>query len=169
VIRVVVLLGPPASGKSTVGTELGRLGFRWREWEPMILARWGSRGAFVAAKEDALPALHAEIRAWIDEPGPVAVIESTGLSDASFLDRLDAEGSAFTVRLVVAEDVAVARTAARPAGRHLADAPEDTRRIWREHAAAVAAHRRSDLVINTERTAAPYAAAQIVSALSARR
>jgi hypothetical protein len=87
--RVVVLLGPPGSGKSTVGAVLGGLGLRWRDWEPMILERWGSREEFVAAKPVALPWLHDEIVHWIDSDDVLAVIETTGLSDAPLLDRLD--------------------------------------------------------------------------------
>ena len=37
---IVVLLGPPGSGKSTIGGALGHVGFRWREWESYILDRW---------------------------------------------------------------------------------------------------------------------------------
>jgi len=63
VARVVLLLGPPGSGKTTIGEELGRRGLRWREWEPVILARWGSREAFVARKAEALPQLYDEVGA----------------------------------------------------------------------------------------------------------
>ena len=101
--RVVVLVGAPGSGKSTVGALLGASGLRWRDWEPIILERWGSRESFVAAKAEALPLLHREIRSWIDEDGPAAVVESTGLSDAAFLDDLDATGSCFVARLDVSE------------------------------------------------------------------
>ena len=64
-IRVVVLLGPPGSGKSAIGEELGRTGLRWRDWEPTILDRWGTRERFIANKAAALPALHEEILDWI--------------------------------------------------------------------------------------------------------
>ena len=79
--RVVVLVGAPGSGKSTVGALLGASGLRWRDWEPIILERWGSRESFVAAKAEALPLLHREIRSWIDEDGPAAVVESTAFRD----------------------------------------------------------------------------------------
>jgi len=71
-----VLLGPPDSGKTSVGEELGRLGFRFREWEVVILERWGTRAEFVANKATALPALQRDIRTWIEDDGARAVIES---------------------------------------------------------------------------------------------
>src|SRR5262245_34046791 len=59
---VVVLLGAPGSGKTTVGEELARRGLRWREWELWILEQWSPRDAFLAQKAEALPALHQAIR-----------------------------------------------------------------------------------------------------------
>jgi shikimate kinase len=165
-VRVVVLLGPPGSGKSTVGAELGRLGFRWREWEPLILSRWGTRDRFVAAKAEALPALHAEIRAWVESAGPPAVIESTGLSDRALLDGFEAAGGSHVVRLEVPEDVALDRVAVREQGRHLTDDVDANRRIWHEFAAEVAPHRRADLVIDTVSTSPAEAAAHIAATIS---
>ena len=81
-VGVVVLLGAPGSGKSAVGEELGRRGLRWRDWELTIVERWGLRDNFVAHKDEALPLLHDEMLEWIDGERPLAVIETTGLSDA---------------------------------------------------------------------------------------
>ena len=164
-IRVVVLLGPPAAGKSTIGGELERLGLRWREWELTILERWGTRAAFVAHKTEALPQLHADIRAWIDEPGPTAVIESTGLSDAGFLDALEQGGECFVVRLDVSGAESGRRLAHRERGRHLTDDFAGNTRVRREYEAAVLPHRRAALVIDGDHTSAVDAAARIADAV----
>jgi dephospho-CoA kinase len=161
-VRVVVLLGPPASGKSAVGQELERAGFRWREWEQVILDRWGSRDAFVAVKDVALPELQREIRSWIDSDGPVAVIETTGLSDAAFLDSFERDQMSFVVRLDVSEEEALRRAAARPSGHHLTDDLEINRLTSRAFATRVAPHRRIDLCIDTERVE-PAEAARLVA------
>ena len=123
VFSAVVLVGPPGAGKSTIGAELGRLGLRWHEWEQGILDRWGSRDAFVANKDDGLRLLHAEIEALIDTPGAPVVLETTGLSDATFLDRLAAERRVLFVRCDVSRAAAGRRIAARPTGQHLSDDP----------------------------------------------
>ena len=65
----------------------------------MILERWGTRGAFLRNKAEALPELHDEIERWIDSSPTPAVVESTGLSDARLLDRLQASRGALVVRL----------------------------------------------------------------------
>jgi shikimate kinase len=159
---VVVLLGPPGSGKSAVGAELGGRGFRWREWEPEIVARWGSREAFVAHKAAALPALHDEIRRWAAAEGGPAVVESTGLSDAPLLDALARDHQCFTVRLDVPEAEALRRVAARERGRHLSDGAGANRAVWRAFAERVAGVRPCDLVVDTRAAGSPAAVAAAV-------
>jgi shikimate kinase len=168
VIRVVVLLGAPGSGKSSIGEELARRGLRWREWEPAILERWGSRERFVANKATALPALHEEILEWIASDGATSAIETTGLSDARLLDRLERSGTALTVRLDVTEDAALARVTARAQGRHLSDDVEPNRQVWRAFTERVVPTRHVDLVIDTEVRSVGSAAATILTALEER-
>ncbi|HKE73428.1 MAG TPA: hypothetical protein VKB57_07420 [Acidimicrobiales bacterium] len=159
---VIVLLGAPGSGKSAVGAALGALGFRWREWEPEIVARWGSREAFLARKDEALPALHAEIGRWVAAPGGPAVVESTGLSDAPLLDTLARDHACFTVRLDVSEPEAQRRVAARERGRHLSDDADGARAVWRAFADRVAGVRPCDLVVDTESAGHPAAIAATI-------
>jgi hypothetical protein len=165
---VVVLLGAPGSGKTAVGEELAGRGLRWREWGLWILEQWGSRDAFVAQKADALPAFHQAIRTWVAEPGPPATIESTGLSDAAFLDALGREHRCLVVRLDVTEDDALARVATRARDRHLSDAIEANRAVWRAFQAAVVPHRPVDLVIDTARLPPAHTAALVAGMVSRR-
>jgi hypothetical protein len=168
VADVVVLLGAPGSGKTAVGEELARRGLRWREWEVWILARWGSREAFVAGKADALPALHSAIRSWIADTGPPAAIETTGLSDAPFLDALAREHRCLVVRLDVAEDEAQSRVASRARDRHLSDDLAANRSVWRAFHQLVVPHRPVDLVIDTARIPPPHTAALVAGMLKRR-
>jgi shikimate kinase len=162
--RVVVLLGPPGSGKTSIGEALARRGFRWRDWEVWILQRWGARDEFLRRKSTALPELHAEIRSWITSEPSTAVIETTGISDAPLLDELDARGEAFVVRLDVTEEEALRRVVDRERGHHLSDEPERNRSVWRAFYSG-AASRQADLTIDTSTTSVPSAAARIAEAL----
>ena len=155
----MVLLGAPGSGKTTVGEELALRGLRWREWELWMLERWGSRQAFLAVKAEALPELHRAIRAWTAEPGPPAAIESTGLSDAAFLDALAGEHRCLVVRLDVSYDDALARVTTRARGRHLGDDPGGLRPVWQAFDQVVVPARPVDLVIDTARIPPAHAAA----------
>ena len=165
--QVVILLGAPGSGKTTIGHELAALGYRFRDWEQVVVDRWGSREAFVAAKDVALGELHDQIRAWIAADDSVAVIETTGLSDGPFVDELDGSGGAFVVRLDVSEDESVRRVSARPVGAHLTDEPEANRVVWHAFVSVVVAHRRIDLVIDTGATRPADAARVVADALAA--
>lgn len=168
VVDVVVLLGAPGSGKSSVGERLGARGFRWREWEPLIVERWGGRERFVAAKDEALPALHREIRDWIADDGGPAVFETTGLSDSPLLAELRRSGRAYVVRLDVTEAEALRRVSTRERGRHLTDELDDNRRVWAAFHERVVPATDVDLVIDTESESIDSAVRTIITALAER-
>ena len=167
-VDVVVLLGAPGSGKSSVGERLGANGLRWREWEPVIVDRWGSRERFIAAKDEALPALHQQIRDWVAGDGAPAVFETTGLSDAPLLVELRRSGGAYVVRLDVTEREALRRVAAREGGRHLTDELEDNRRVWVAFHERVVPDTEVDLVIDTDTEPIDAVVRTIITALADR-
>ena len=151
-IRVVVLLGAPASGKTTVGEALHAAGLRWRDWESWILDRWNSRDQFLDVKAQALPVLHAETRDWINSGETTAVIETTGLSDEPLIRSLVDGGETLVIRLDVTEGEASRRAAERKQGSHLTDDAELTRRTWNAFYKEVAPRTDIDVVIDTEAT-----------------
>ena len=164
----MILLGAPGRGKTAVGEELARRGLRWREWELWVLERWGSREAFVARKANALPELHRALRTWIAEGGAPAAIETTGLSDAAFLDALRGDHRCLVVRLDVSEDEAQRRVATRARDRHLSDEPAANRAVWRAFHQVVVPRRDVDLVIDTGRIPPGHTAALVAGMVSRR-
>ena len=143
------------------------VGLRWREWEPTILDRWGSRENFIAEKADALPTLHDEILEWVFSDSSAAVLETTGLSDAPLLAALDRSAAAvMIVRLDVSEEEALRRVAGRARGRHLSDDVELNRGVWRAFHEHVLPQRHVDLVVDTENQSIATAVAVIAAALT---
>ena len=164
--RAVVLLGAPGSGKSTVGEGLGRLGLRWRDWERELLIRWGSLEAFAANKTQALGEHHRDLLAFVDAAESSAILESTGLSDREFLDRLQHERPDTVIaRLDVSQSEALRRIAARQQGRHLIDDAEANRRTWQAFQYLVVPSRCVDLVIDTDVVDALEAARTLLEVL----
>jgi len=163
------LLGPPGSGKSTIGAELGKHGLRWREWEQELLGRWAGREAFAANKLAALTEFWERVLVLADaDPAPL-VFESTGLSDADFLDRIQRERrDTLVVRLDVSEAESARRVAARPGGQHFSDEVEPNREVWRAFNRHVVPGRKVDLALDTSRMDRHSAAVAVLALLSAR-
>jgi shikimate kinase len=166
VARVVILLGPPGSGKTTVGEELARRGMAWRDVEAELRRRWGSRDRFLERKAEALPVLHAELLGWIGGVDVPAVVESTGLSDAPLLDEIERAHDCLIVRLAVSERAGLARVAARAPGRHLTDDPRLVEPVRRAFDEFVVPTRRVHLVLDTEERTPSEVVDVIVAALA---
>jgi shikimate kinase len=88
-IAGIVLLGPPGSGKSHLGCLLARRGAaRYTEFEPLLIARFGTGEAFAARKTEALAFLKQNYGDLLRAGGLPLVIESTGLSEEPILREL---------------------------------------------------------------------------------
>ncbi len=96
------------------------------------------------------------------ERGAPLVYESTGLSEARFVDELTHEFTAFVVRLDVGEEEALGRSATRARGEHLTDDTDAVRAVWAAFTEHVVPTRRVDLVIDTEQTSAAAVCDRIV-------
>ena len=165
--RLVILLGPPASGKTALGRMLGERGWRFREWELELLETWGTRENLVAHETEALAELHQRVRDLAAAPGLPAVYETTGLSDADFLDQVVSELPTIVVQLDVGLNEARRRASQRPRGEHLADDDAATCRIWNEFMTSAA--RTADLVIDTEKVRLDRAAELVIGAVDRTR
>jgi hypothetical protein len=161
--RLVILLGPPASGKTALGRLLGERGWRFREWELELLETWGNRENLVAHKTEALAALHQRVRDLAAAPGLPAVYETTGLSDVEFLDQVVTELPTMVVRLNVGLNEARRRARRRPRGEHLADDDAAICRVWTEFATSTT--RAVDLVIDTEKVGLDRAVELVIGAV----
>ena len=121
---LIVLIGPPGAGKTHLGQRIhASLGFAFRDAEQELLARYGSSEAFVKEKGTALAALEREIRARLGASRVPVVIESTGLSDAPMLARLEQDFPVLWIKVHAPRDVCVARVKSRAAGHNFSNDP----------------------------------------------
>ncbi|MDJ0523711.1 MAG: shikimate kinase [Planctomycetota bacterium] len=148
---VVVLLGPPGSGKSWLGRRLQEsLGWSFRDTERELLERYGSRDAFIQDKEAALQGIERELGERIASSSVPVVFESTGLSDRELVLRLMRECESMLVKVFASEDLCVERVRNRRPGVHLNDDPEWTRQFHRMWCRDVAPSYRFDSEISNE-------------------
>jgi shikimate kinase len=82
-------------------------------------------------------------------------------------ELLEAAGEAFVVRLDVSEEEALRRIEERARGRHLSDAPDVNRDVWRAFHEHVMRRVHTDLVVDTSDRSVDAIIAEIVTALPA--
>jgi len=127
---ILVLLGPPGSGKTHLGERLcATLGLSFEDEEAAWVRRYGSRQTFLGSKPDALAEREQQIRARVESSTAPLVIESTGVSDQPVLESLARDFRVLLVKVIAARDTCVERVGSRPRGRHLNNAPDDAGRF----------------------------------------
>lgn len=128
---VVLLVGPPGSGKTSIGEHLASdFGYVYEDREAGLLREWGSLEAFREHRDDAIRAMHDAFERELASTGAPLVYESTALTERGFVERLQRDAGAFTVLLTVTLDRALARIARREPGGNFSNAPDTTTAVW---------------------------------------
>ncbi|MEX1103656.1 MAG: hypothetical protein WED87_05380 [Dehalococcoidia bacterium] len=115
----IVLVGPPGSGKTSIGLALGVRGYWFEDREAALVTQYGSIEEFRRQKTEAVARLHAGfLEAMRAEPRPW-VYESTALTERDFVARLREAFGGFAVRLEVPVETTAGRIANREPGGNL--------------------------------------------------
>jgi predicted kinase len=113
-------MGPPGSGKSTLGNELDNRGFAtYTELEPLIVEMFGQGEAFVPKRPQAHRWIRNFYRQQLVEANLPVVIETTGIGDREFLQELAQRYSLLLVMLTTPRDLCLDRIGTRPKGRNV--------------------------------------------------
>jgi shikimate kinase len=149
-LEVLILMGPPGSGKTAVGHELAaNYGFRYTDYEAGLVEKYGPVELFVRYKKKAMKELHESIIASIDISLPPLVFETTALSEKGFVEGLIERYSTFTALLDVPLATGLERIESRPRGRNLSNSPGTNQWIW-ERFAEVHVDRKVDLRLDSQ-------------------
>ena len=150
--RLVVLLGPPGSGKSFLAECFARrFDLDYVEHEALLVRRWGTVERFVANKAEALAEIERDLVERLGRGDRPVVFETTGLSDRPMLERLMKVNDVLFVHVVAPPELCVQRVRTRPLGRHLVDDAEAAGRFNDFWAREVAPSWRCDVEARNDR------------------
>lgn len=160
-LEAIVLLGPPGSGKTAIGEELAeRFGYRYVDYEAVLVEKYGPVELFVRYKKQAIPELHRTILNSIDSAQMPIVVETTALSERDFIENLVTSHRTFTALLSTSLETALERIELRPRGRNLSNSPGTNHWIW-ERFDEAHRDRNVDLKLDTESVTVSEAAVLI--------
>ncbi len=119
-------MGPPGSGKSTLGAELDRQGIAaYTELEPILVGLFGRGEEFARHRPRAHEWIWDYYRRELAENPLAVVMETTGISGRDFLEEVSAEHRVLLVRLNTPRSTCIARVRTRQKGRHVNDQGDD--------------------------------------------
>lgn len=164
--EVIVLMGPPGSGKTPIGHELSsRFGYRYTDYEAEQVERYGPLELFVNHRKKAVRELHEEILRSIDASLPPLVVETTALSERVFIESICDKFTAFIVLLETTASTALSRIEARPRGQNLSNA-SGTNRLIIDRFIQAHGDKSADLRVDTEVVSVEETAAIIHAAIA---
>lgn len=117
-------MGPPGSGKSTLGNALEKTGLgSYTELEPLVVEKFGEGDAFIPNR----PRAHAWIRNFYREQVrtchlPV-VYETTGIGDREFINELSQQYALLFCKVVASKTLCLDRIRTRSKGRNVNASP----------------------------------------------
>lgn len=149
-LEVLILMGPPGSGKTAVGYELAAsYGYRYTDHEAELVEKYGPVELFVRYKKKAMKELHESIIASIDSSLPPIVFETTALSEKEFVEGLIERYTTYTAVLDVPLATGLERIESRPRGRNLSNSPGTNQWIWKRFA-EIHVDRKVDLRLDSQ-------------------
>jgi predicted kinase len=124
-IRMILLMAPPGSGKSTLGNELNRQGVAsYTELEPKLMELFGEGEEFAKNRPTAHLWIWDFYRRALKETRLPVVMETTGIAGRDFIEEMRARYRLLFVKLDTPKAICLERVRTRPRGRHVNDADE---------------------------------------------
>lgn len=125
VCEAILLMGPPGSGKSFLGSYLDSQGIAsYVELEPALREEFGQGEEFRARIQEVGAFLVRSYRDQLARSTLPVAIESTGLADRPILEQLMREHRVAIAHVKVDRSVCVERVVSRPAGKNISQSTD---------------------------------------------
>ena len=119
---MVLLMGPPGCGKSTLGNELARIGIGdYTELEPLLVQKYGTGEEFARKRPQIHRWIWSYYRNRLSDVDIPVVMETTGISGRDFLAEIDLSYRLLYAKFDTPQALCVDRVLSREQGRHVND------------------------------------------------